>query len=110
MKVGEIGDETRDVAAGSLHFDGDRDRVFVVLNAEEDGEAVVGGGVEGLPEFAFAGGAVAEGNVADFVAAELDIFELAVVAGGLGGGVGMAREVASGFGATDGVENLAARG
>src|ERR1035438_6070071 len=110
MEVGESGDQARDVAAGGLHFNRDRDRVLVILNAEDHGQTAVGSGVERLPEFTFAGSAIAERDVGDFVAVELNVFELAVIAFGLGGGVGMLREIASGFGATYGLQNLAPGG
>ena len=110
MEIGEAGDQARDVAAGGLHFDRNRDRVLVVLHAEDHGQAAVGGGVQRLPEFAFAGGAVAERDVGDFVALELDVLELAVIAFGFLRGVGMLGEIASGFGASDGLQNLGAGG
>ena len=40
------------------------------------GSFLIGGGVQRLPEFAFAGGAVAERDVGDFVAVERDVLEL----------------------------------
>ncbi len=80
VEVGEVGDEARDVAAGRVHFDGHADGVAVVFNAEDDGELLVGGGVERFPELALRGGALAEAGEHDFVAVELDVVEGAVVA------------------------------
>ncbi len=110
MEVGEAGDQARNVAAGGLHFDRNGNRVLVVLHAENYRQAAVGGGVQRLPEFAFAGGAVAERDVGDFVALELDVLELAVIAFGFLRGVGMLGEIAAGFGASDGLQNLGAGG
>ncbi len=56
------------------------------------------------------GGAVAERDVGDFIALELHILELAVIALGLLRGLGMPGEIAAGFGASDGLQNLSARG
>src|ERR1700674_2813939 len=110
MEVGEAGDEARNVAAGGLHFPGNGNRIFVFLHAKNYGQAEVGCGVQRLPEFAFAGGAVSERDVGDFVALELDILELAIIAFGLLGGVGMPGEIAAGFRASDRLQNLGARG
>src|SRR5580700_8760199 len=110
MKVGEAGDEARNIAAGGLHFHGHGNRVFVVLHAKNYRQAEVGCTVQRLPEFALARRAVAERNVGDFVALELDILELAVIAFDFLGGVGMPGEIAAGFGASDGLQNLGAGG
>ena len=67
---GEGRDELRDVAAGGLHFDRHRDRVAVVLDDVDDGQVAEAGGVERLPELAFARRAVADRDVGDLVAVE----------------------------------------
>ena len=108
MEVREAGDEARNVAARGLHFDGHGNRISIILHAKNYRQAVVGGGVQRLPEFAFAGGAVAERDVGDFIAPELDILELAVIAVGFLRGLGMPGEIAAGFGASDGLQNLGA--
>ena len=54
-----------------LHFDRNRDGVLVVFDQNSTGSLQVGGGVQRLPELAFAGGAVAAGDVDDFVAVKL---------------------------------------
>src|SRR6202047_2821993 len=110
MKVGETGDEARNVAAGGLHFHGHGNRVFVVLHAKNYRQAEVGCTVQRLPEFAFTGGAVAERDVGDLVALELDILELAVIAFGFLSSVGMPGEIAAGLGASDGLQDLRHRG
>jgi len=57
-----------DVAAGGLAFHRDADGVAVVLNEVKHGQALEAGEVEGFPELAFAGGAVAGGDDGDIVA------------------------------------------
>ena len=109
MEIGESGDQARNASARSLHFDRHGDRVAVVFHAENYRQLFQSGGVHRLPEFAFAGGAVAERDVGDFIALEADVLELAVVCGTGGGnvrGLGMAREIASTLGATYGLQNL----
>ena len=63
-------DEPRDVAAGRLHLDGNRDRVAVVFDEVDDGQVAEARGVERLPELAFARRAVADRDVGDLVAME----------------------------------------
>src|SRR5450432_25468 len=106
MEIREAGDEPGDVAAGGLGFDGDGDGVVVVLHADQEREFHEGRGVHGFPELTLAGGAVAEGDVDDFVAVEGYVLEFAIVAVGFAGGVGKVPEVASGFGAAYGLEDL----
>src|SRR5208282_2405033 len=108
MKVGEAGDQARNVAAGSLHLNWHRDRVSVVFNTKNYRQAAVGGRIQRLPEFAFAGGAVAEGNVSDLVAAKLNILELTIVACALARGIRVGGKIAACFGAADCLQNLAA--
>ena len=79
-KLGKFATNLRDIAAGGLDFDWNGDGVFVVFANEEHGQLAVGGGVHRFPEFALAGGAVAGGDVGDFVAVESYFFEFAVVA------------------------------
>ena len=110
MEVGESADQTRNVAARGLHFDRHGNRVLVVLHAKNYWQAAVGGGVQRLPEFAFAGRAIAERNVSDFIALKLDVLELAVIAVGFLASLGMPGEIAAGFGASDRLQNLGARG
>ena len=110
MEIREPRDQARNVSACGLDFDGDRNGVLVVFNHEDDRQFLVGGGVKGFPEFAFAGGAVAQGNVGDFVAAERDVFEFAVVAFGFLGRVWMVPQVDAGFGAADCLQDLRACG
>ncbi len=92
MEIREPGYQPRNVAAGSLHFDGHGNRVFVVLHAENHGQSPVGSRIQRLPEFAFAGRPVAERDVGDLIALELNILELAVIAIGLLRGLGMLRQ------------------
>ena len=61
----------RDVAARRLHFDRHRDRVAVVFDEEDHRQLSEAGGVQRLPELAFAGRAVAERQVGDFVVVEV---------------------------------------
>ena len=76
--LGEAGDQWRDVAAGGVDLDGNGDSVAVVFDDEEDGELEVRGGTDGFPELTFAGSAITEGDIDDFVAMEIDLAELAV--------------------------------
>ena len=59
-RPGNDDDQLRDVAAGGLDFDRDRDRVAVVLDEADERQRVEAGGVQRLPEFAFARRAFAE--------------------------------------------------
>ena len=118
MEVGEVGHQAGDVAAGRVHFDGNADGVAVVFNQEDDGQLLVGGGVEGFPELAFGGGTLADACQRDLIAVELDVVKGAVIpprrriGGGIGllGGLGMVAEVAAGLGAADGVKHLRGSG
>ncbi len=67
IEVGEIGDQLGDRAAGSLDLDRHRDRVAVVLDQVQNGQLQVRGGVERLPELAFARRAVSQRAVDDLV-------------------------------------------
>ena len=90
MEIGESGDQARNASARGLNFDRNRDRVAVIFDAENYRQLAESGGVHRLPEFAFAGGAVAERNVGDFIALKADILELAVVRGACGSGTSAA--------------------
>jgi hypothetical protein len=46
VEVGEVGHQAGDVAARRVHLDRSADGVAVVFHAEDDGELLVGGGVE----------------------------------------------------------------
>ena len=54
-EVRKAAQELRDRAARRVDLDGDRDRVAVVLDQEEDGELQVAGRGEGFPELALGG-------------------------------------------------------
>src|SRR6267142_3497208 len=69
----KIAHQFRDAAAGGLHFDGDGNCVAVVFDEIKQRQFFGAGGVERFPEFAFAGGAVAGGNVNNFVAFVMDV-------------------------------------
>ena len=94
---------------GGVHFDRHRDGVLVVFDHEQHRQLEVRCRVERLPELALAGRAVAAGDVHDFVAVEDDVFELTIVTVDLLGGFGMLAEIASGFGASHGLQKLRSR-
>ncbi len=98
--MGEVGDELGDAAAGGVDLDGHADGVAVVFYAEDDGELLVGGGVERLPELALRRGALADAGEDDFVVVELNVVEGAIVAESVGFrcGLGMMAEIAAGLG------------
>src|SRR5579864_3855751 len=79
MKVGESGDQARNASARRLHFHGNRDRISVIFDAEDDGQLAERSGVHGFPEFAFTRSAVAQRNISDLVAPGRDVLKLAVV-------------------------------
>src|SRR5580704_12289055 len=58
MEVWEARNQARNISARGLYFDRHGNRVFVVLNAEDNRQATIGGCVQRLPEFALAGCAV----------------------------------------------------
>ncbi len=80
VEVGEVGHQPGDVSAGRVHLDRSADGVAVVFHAEDDGQLLVGGGVERLPELALRGGTLAERSKHDLVAMKLDVAKGAVVA------------------------------
>ncbi len=61
-QVGKSRNELGDRPAGHLHVHRHRDRVAVVLDHVKNGQPTVAGGVQGLPELPFRGGAVSEGE------------------------------------------------
>src|SRR6266705_753444 len=67
VKIWKTFDEPRNVAPGSLHFEGNADRVPVVFAQEHNRQFQIAGGVERFPKLAFAGRAVAKGNVDNFI-------------------------------------------
>ena len=70
-QAGKARDQARNAAAGGLAFDGDGDRVAVVLDEEQHRQSLQTGGIERFPELALAGGAFARGdqrNLAGWVA------------------------------------------
>ena len=79
MKIRESRNQTRNAASGGLHFHRHRNRVAVILHAENYGQLVQRSGIHRFPELTFTGGAVAQGNVGDFIAAETHILEVAIV-------------------------------
>ncbi len=90
--------QPRDVAAGGLFLDRNRDRVVVVLDQEQQRKPIQAGDVHGLPEFAFAGGALAGGDQRHFVALRVQ------VAGRVGASHRLEELRAGGRGAGDDVE------
>ncbi len=72
VQIRIIPDELGNAAAGSLHFDRDRNGVAVVFDEIENREALAAGGVQRFVKFAFAGGAVTGGNVSDLVVVKGD--------------------------------------
>ena len=106
VEVGKAAHQAGNVSARGLHLDRYRDRILVVFDDEHQRQPGIGGGVQGLPKFAFAGSAFAERNVGNLVAVELDVFELAVIARGLMSGFRMSGEITAGLGAAYGLQNL----
>ncbi len=109
MEVGESLDQLADVAARRAHFHRHRNGVLVIFDQVQHGQLQVRRGVQRLPELAFAGGAIAAGDVNHFVAVELYILELAIIAAGLLRGLRIAIEIASRFGAAHGLQKLRSR-
>src|SRR5277367_2569663 len=80
VEVWEICHQPRDIAAGSVDLNRDRDRIFIVFDDEQDRQPSIGGGVQRLPELPLAGRALAERDIDHFVGVEFDILELAIIA------------------------------
>src|ERR687887_399666 len=68
MEIRETRDETRNISAGGLNFYRYRDCVLVVFHYEDQRQLEIGGGVHRLPELAFAGRALAEGDIGHLIA------------------------------------------
>src|SRR6184192_4347608 len=102
----ESGHQTRNASASGLHFHRHGDRILVILNHKYQWQLQIGNCVHGLPEFTFAGGPVTERNVGDFVAVELDVFELSIVAFDFFGGVRMSSEITGYFSAAHRLQDL----
>ena len=73
---------------------------------EDDGQLLVGGGIERLPEFALRGGALAHAGQHHLVPVEGHVAIGAIVAFGFVGRLGMAAEVAARLGAAHRVQQL----
>ncbi len=92
-KPGETGYQRRNVRAGGLAFHRNRDGVAVILDQEQNRQAIQASRVQGFPKLALAGGAIAAGDQRDRVAIRLQI------AIGLGASHGL-QELRSGAGET----------
>src|SRR5271165_107587 len=65
--------EFGDTAAGGLDFDRNGNGVAVVFNQVKQRELFGTGGVQRFPKFAFAGSAIARGDINDFVGLVADV-------------------------------------
>ncbi len=74
VQVGKVSNEFRNAAACGLDFDGNGDGVTVVFDEIEERKFLGASGVERFPEFAFAGGAVAAGDVDNFFGVVIERF------------------------------------
>ncbi len=108
-EIRKIVHQTRDIPAGRIHFDRNRDGIAVVFNHEDDGQLFVGRRVQRLPEFALRSRALSDRYIDNLVALELDIAPLAVVALMIFRGLGMAGEVTAGLRAADSMQALRRR-
>src|SRR5437867_1371720 len=106
MEIRKTGNQARNVSARRLHFNRNGDGVTVVFNEKDQWQAKVRRRVHRFPKFAFTGGAVAERDVGDLVAMELDIFELAVISGEFLPGVRVKHVIAARLSTAYGVKNL----
>src|SRR5437879_13212347 len=106
MEIRKTGNQARNVSTRRLHFNRDGDGVTVVFYEKDHRQAQVRRGVHRFPKFAFAGSAVAKRDVGDLVAMELDIFELAVIAGEFLPGVRVKHVIAACLSTAYGVKNL----
>ena len=79
VEVWKIRNQPRNVAAGSLYLDWNRDRVLVVLNHENHRQLAVRRGVQRLPELAFAGRAVPQRDIGHLIGLEADVLKLAII-------------------------------
>ena len=67
VEAGERSHEPRDIAAGRLNLDRNRDGVTVIFDEEQDRQLLDARRAQRLPELAFARGAFAERHVGDLV-------------------------------------------
>ena len=79
MKIRKSRNQPRNASARGLHFDRHRNRVAVIFHAENHRQLAEGRGVHRLPELAFAGSAIAQRNVSDFIALKANVLELPVI-------------------------------
>src|SRR5689334_1741329 len=106
MEVRKSGYQARNVPTSGLNFHGNRNGVLVVLDHEDDRQFSIGGSVHRLPEFTFAGGAIAERDVREFVAGKFHVFELTIITVMLFSSFRMTSEVSSRLSAANGLQNL----
>src|SRR5277367_7200084 len=106
VEVREVGNELRDIAAGSIYLDRRGNGILVVLDHEEHRKLLVRRRIQRLPELALAGRAFAKRGVDNFIAVEGHIFESAIIAIVLLRRFRMAREIAPGLGAANGMQHL----
>ena len=108
MKVWEAADQARNVSTRHLHFDWNRNRVFVIFHHEDQRQVSVRCGIQRFPELAFAARALAKGNQRHFVGVGNDGLELAVVAGCFFRHAGMMGHITRNLGAAYRLQNLRA--
>src|ERR1700722_11063838 len=108
MEIREARHQARNIATRGVHFDGHGNRIAVILHAKDYWQTAVGSRVQSLPKFAFAGGAVAERDVCDFIALKLNVLELTVIAVGLFTCFGIFPEVSSSFRTSHRLQNSSA--
>src|SRR5438309_3005644 len=104
MEIGEAGNQPRNVAACGLNLNRNRDRVLVVLDDKHDRQLAVGGGIQGFPKLAFAGGAIAQGDISDLISRKGHLLKLAIISGSLLSGLGMTCTRNSAFAASRGLQ------
>ena len=109
VEVRKICYQPRDVPAGGVDLDRNRDCVFIVLDNKEHRQLGIGSGVERFPELPLAGRPFAERDINYLVAMELHILELPVVALALSRRFGMARKIPSRLGAAYRLKALSRR-
>src|SRR6185369_14275948 len=106
MEIGKTANQTRNVSASGLDFNRNGDGVLIVLYHKNNRQTAVGGAVQSFPELTLTGGAIAEGNVGDFIAMERHTFELSIISLNFFRGTGMGQHVARNFSATDRLQDL----
>src|SRR2546423_6694756 len=67
-------------SASRLYLNRPRDRVFVVLDQEQDWQLEIAGGVQRFPPLAFARCPIARGAVDDFIAVDRLVLHIGVLA------------------------------